>query len=337
MTSLVDLFLSRLLFRAGPDALSQADSTSVFYFAVIGRIAANLEQFLIFTFVAVAAFLLLRETERVPRILGILFATTAACSAVLYAPLPAEQSWAVSTLLVLVASVIVPLLAYQYLSSRPELSRALRLTLAVLLGCLILSFSFPLYYRMYLLLGPGAGIVSLPFPLEAYLASVFAIMATTLVSFAYALQAPSPGFGFGPRNILKATVLPTILVAPLLYEFLQSFFTVQIFGMVVTMSTDIAISHDLIKAIVVVFWFLLTAILLLVMKGRHSSDRMLIQQGIGLVLLLSTTLLFDYPYYLMLGLSGALLLCYPLATSRSTLLISREDGLSTARPEARSP
>jgi hypothetical protein len=200
----------------------------------------------------------------------------------------------------------------------------MRLTFTAFLGCLILSFTLLFYYRMYFLLG-AAGVVSLPFPIEVYLSSVFAIMATALVAFAYALQAPSPGFGFGPRNVLKVAVLPTLLVAPMLYEFLQSFFAVQIFGLVLTMSTDIAVSHDLIKAIVVVFWFLLTAILLLLLKGRHSSNRMLVQQGMGLVMLMSTTMLFNYPYYLMLGISGAILLCYPLfSTNRGVLPVDSQ-------------
>ncbi len=321
ITSLIDLFVARLLFRAGPDVLAHTDTASVIYFAVLGRIAVNLEQFLIFAFIAVAAVLLLRETEQLPRILGIMLVTITVCSAVLYAPLGTEQAWAVSTLLVLVAAAIVPVLAYQYLSTHLGLSRRLRLTFAAFLTCLILSFAFPLYYRMYFLLG-AAGVASLPFPIEAYLAGVVAVMATSLVAFAYAIQAPSPGFGFGPRNILKVTVLPTILVAPILYEFLRSFFAVQIFGLVLTMSTDIAVSHDMIKAIVIVFWFLLTAVLLLLLKGRSSSDRTLVQQGMGLVLLMSTTMLFNYPYYLMLGIAGAILLCYPLASTRKgTLLV----------------
>lgn len=321
IASLIDLFVTRLLFRAGPDVLAEVDPASVFYLAIVGRIAVNLEQFLIFAFIGVMTFLLLRETQQVPRILGVLLATTAACSAVLYAPLAAEQAWAVSTLLVLVAAVIVPVLAYQHLTTQRELSQRLSLTFSGLLICLVLSFTFPLYYRLYLLFG-AAGVTALPFSLEAYLAGIFSIMATALVSFAYAIQAPSPGFGLGPRNVLRVTLLPTLLVAPMLYEFLSSFFAVQIFGLVLTMSTDIAISHGLIDVLVVVFWFLLTAVLLLLFKGRHSSDRMLVQQGMGLVLLMSTTMLFNYPFYLMLGLAGAVLLCYPLmGRSKENLLV----------------
>jgi hypothetical protein len=311
ITSLLDLFITRLLFRAGPDVLANVDPASTLYLAVAGRIAVNLEQFLIFAFIGVMTFMLLRETQQIPRILGVLLLTIVACSAVLYAPLAADQAWAVSTLLVLVAAGVVPVLAYQYLTAHRELSRRLRLTFSALLVSLVLSFTFPLYYRMYLLFG-AVGVASLPFSLEAYLAGVFAVMATTLAAFAYAVQAPSPGFGLGPRNILKATILPTVLVAPLLYEFLKSFFAVQIFGLVLTMSTDIAISHDLIDTLVVVFWFLLTAVLLLLLKGRHSSDKMLVQQGMGLVLLMSTTMLFNYPFYLMLGIAGAILLCHPI-------------------------
>jgi hypothetical protein len=311
ITALVDLFVTRLLFRAGPDALSTVDPTSTFYLAVVGRIAVNLEQFLIFAFIIVMTFLLLREAQPLSRMLGVLLLTVAACSAVLYAPLVAEQAWAVSALLVLVAAAVVPTLAYQYLTTHRELSRRLRFTFSLLLVSLVLSFTFPLYYRLYLLFG-AVRVASLPFSLEAYLAGIFAIMATTLAAFAYAVQAPSPGFGLGPRNVLKVTFLPTLLVAPMLYEFLRSFFAVQIFGLVLTMSTDIAISHELIDTLVVVFWFLLTAVLLLLLKGRHSSDRMLVQQGMGLVLLMSTTMLFNYPFYLMLGLAGAVLLCYPI-------------------------
>lgn len=64
---------------------------------------------------------------------------------------------------------------------------------------------------------------------------------------------------------------------------------VQIFSLVIAMSTDIALSFDLVRAIVFFWWVLLVAIVLLLLKGRTSHNSFLIQHGIGLILILSTT------------------------------------------------
>ena len=115
---------------------------------------------------------------------------------------------------------------------------------------------------------------------------------------------------------MKATILPTILVVPTFYAMLSSFFVTQILALVVAMSTDFVLSHTLIEAFVLLWWFFLTAVLLLFLKGHHSANKVLRQEAVGLVLIMSTTFLFNYPYYLMLGTAGVLLLCYPLNKSR---------------------
>ncbi len=304
--------MTRILFRSGPDALNGVDAGSAFFLSVVGRINLTLEQLLLFAFMVILSLGLLWDERQSIRAIGLMLFTILVCSAALYAPLPAELAWAVSVMLIAMVASVVPFLAYRYFSSNRHMSSRLRLSLTIFLGSLTLSFVFPLYYRMYYLLG-AVNIVSLPFPLEVYLAGVFALIATTLAAFSYAVQAPSPGFGFGPRNALKTVFLPTILVVPMLYEFLTSFFAIQIFGMVLTMSTDLAASHNVIEGLIAAFWFLLAAILILVFKGRHSNDRMQVQQAMGLVLLMSTTMLFNYPYYMMLGIAGVILICIPLS------------------------
>ena len=78
------------------------------------------------------------------------------------------------------------------------------------------------------------------------------------------------------------------------------------------MTTDIVLSFDMVRAVVFFWCFLLTAVVLLFLKGRRSGDSFLLQQGIGLVMILSTTFLFNYPNYFLLGTAGVLLLSYPL-------------------------
>ena len=52
------------------------------------------------------------------------------------------------------------------------------------------------------------------------------------------------------------------------------------------------------------------------MKEYYSANKVLRQEAVGLVLIMGTAFLFNYPYYLMLGTAGVLLLCYPLNESR---------------------
>ncbi len=309
-TSLIDLFVNRLLFRAGPDVLSHIP-LSPFYLALIGRISITLEQFLLFVVLAFAAVLLLHEGRSVPHVLGVLLVAIVACSAVLYAPLAPDQAWAASTLLVLVAGVTISGLACLRVKGGRGLSTKQRLAHGGFLLCLVLGFIFPLYYRMYLLVG-ATGLASLPLPLEAYTAGIYSIMAAALAVFAYALLAPSPGFTLGYRDFAKAAVFPTLLVVPLLYEVMRSFFVTQILTLVVAMSTDFAVSHDLLRVMIVLWWFFLTAVLILLLKGHYSENKKLQQEAIGLVLIMSTSFLFNYPYYLMLGTAGVILLSYPL-------------------------
>ena len=97
---------------------------------------------------------------------------------------------------------------------------------------------------------------------------------------------------------------------------MSSFFVTQILALVVAMSTDFVLSHTLLETLVLLWWFFLTAVLLLFLKGHYSANKMLAQEAVGLVLIMSTTYLFNYPYYLMLGTAGVLLLCYPFNDSR---------------------
>lgn len=96
---------------------------------------------------------------------------------------------------------------------------------------------------------------------------------------------------------------------------MESYFMVQIFSLVIAMSTDIALSFDLVRAIVFFWWVLLVAIVLLLLKGRTSHNSFLIQHGIGLILILSTTFLFNYPNYVLLGPTDVLLIAYPVRSA----------------------
>lgn len=304
VSSLVDLFLNRLLFRAGPDVLSHLQFFNPFLLGLVGRISVTLGELTLFLLLGAAAILLLNKNGFPLRLLGFLLLAIEACSAVLHAPLAGAQSWAVSTFLVLINGLTIALLALLRVkgSSRGQFA------LMGLLTCLVMSFLFALYYQIYLLFG-AAGLASLPVSLGAYQAAVYSIMASTLAAFAYALLVPSPTFKFGYRDFAKAAALPTLIVAPTLYEIMSSFFVAQILAMVVAMSTGFVLSHDMLRLLVALWWFFLTAVFLILLKGRYSTSKFLNEEAIGLLLIMNTTLLFNYPYYLMLGTTGMLLFC----------------------------
>lgn len=310
VTSICDLFINRLVFRAGPDVLSHME-TNTFYLALVGRISLTIEQFILFIVLALSTILLLREERYGSRVLGVLFSMMVFCSALLYAPLAGDHAWLISTILVLVTMVTVLGLAWLSISLHRGLSGRQRLSLILFLGCLVLSFIFPLYYRMYLLIG-AVRASSLPLPLTAYMGGIFFVMATGVMVFIYALLAPSHNFTMDYRTFVKAAVLPTLIVVPLLYEMMRSFFVTQILSMVVAMSTDMVLDHDLLQLLVAVWWFFLTGVLLLVIKGYYSTNKVLQQEAVGLTLIMSTTFLFNYPSYLMLGIAGIFLISYSL-------------------------
>jgi hypothetical protein len=314
MTSLVDLFVNRLLFRAGPEVLAHLnfDATGL---AVIGAINLNLEQLALFILVGFSAYMLIRNGRRLERLVGLILVIPVVCSALLYAPLPDAVAWAVSVMIILSSALVAVCLA----TSRAILgARERRLSgsvTVVFMATLALSFLLPFYYRLSLLVG-AAGIGVLPLSLESYDVGIIAVWGATLAAFAYSVLVPSNGYRTSIRTVAKAMIIPTLVVGPLLYGLVSSFFMTQIFSLVIAMSTDFALSVYSVQVMAVVWWFLLTAVMLLVMKGRGSSDRSLVLKGIGLLLLMSTTFLFNYPYYIMLGLMGVILITHPVSHVR---------------------
>lgn len=314
-TALVDLFVNRLLFRAGPEVLTHMQVPGLAQLAVAGRIAFTFEQIALYLILGSAAILLTVEGEVLPLCLGLLILPQLVCAALLYLPVPLALAWGASMLLVLVTGVEVVGLLLMRALSKPDSTRESLWVQRAFLSTLALSFVFPIYYRISLLLG-AINTTPLPFEVGAYDAGVFMIMLAAAAALAYALTTPSPGFKTGIRNIAKAVVPPTLLVAPILYGLMESYFMVQIFSLVIAMSTDITLSFELVRAIVFFWWVLLVAIALLLLKGRVSQRRFLTQQAIGLVLILSTTFLFNYPNYLLLGTTGVLLFAYPLRSTQ---------------------
>ena len=316
-TSLMDLFINRLLFRAGPEVLAHMEIPGLSELAVIGRISFTFEQMVLYVILCSAAILLASEGEVLPRCLGLLIVPQLVCAALLYFSIPLELAWGVSMLLVLVTGTeVLGLLFMRALGKESLTGKQLAVQRAFLLT-LALCFVFPIYYRVSLLLG-AINAAALPFEVDAYEAGVFMIMLAAVAALAYALVAPSPGFKMSVWSYAKAAVLPTLLVAPILYGLMGSYFMVQIFSLVIAMSTDITLSFELVRVIVFFWWVLLVAIVLLLLKGRASRGRFLFQQGFGLILILSTTFLFNYPNYLLLGTTGVLLVTYPLRSKEES-------------------
>jgi len=310
-TSLFDLFVNRLLFRAGPEVLAHMEIPGLSELAVIGRISFTFEQMVLYVILGSAVFLLASEREVMPRFVSLLIVPQLVCAGLLYFSIPRGLAWGVSMLLVLVTGVEVLGLLLMRALGKESLTGKQIAVQRVFLLTLALCFIFPIYYRVSLLLGAINAAVP-PLAVGAYEAGVFMIMLAAVTALAYALVAPSPGYKMSVWNFAKAAFLPTLLVGPILYGLMESYFMVQIFSLVIAMSTDITLSFQLVRAIVFFWWVLLVAIVLLLLKGHASRSRFLFQQGIGLILILSTTFLFNYPNYLLLGTAGVFLLSYPI-------------------------
>jgi hypothetical protein len=307
----LDLFVNRLLFRAGPEVLGAVQVPGLATLATMGRVSFTFEQFVLYVILGGAAVLLLRESGALSRNLGFLLVPQLASAALLYLPLSAALSWDLSMLLVLLTGVevigLLILLAKAGTgpgSHRLASARFFQVALA-------LAFFFPLYNRVSVLM-VGLDFPSLPGQMDAYVAGSYMIVIAAVATFVYALTANSPGYRMGVRRYAMAALLPTLLVVPVLIGLMDSFFMTQIMSLVIAMSTDILLDFNMVRVVTIGWWFVMTAVFVLWFKGRGSHDWFLIQQGFGLVFVLSTTFLFGYPNYLLLGTTGVLLVCYPL-------------------------
>ncbi len=311
VTSMMDLFVNRLLFRSGPEMFAHIEIPELPAVAAIGAISLTFEQMILYVILGSVAVMLVRQSETLPRYLGLLLVPQIFSAALLYLSLPLAVTWGLSMILVLAtAAQVVGLISFRS-SKMGDASRGRRIAEVLFLGMLGLSFLFPIYYRVSELID-SIGLASVPFAMDAYSAAVYSIIGVSVAAFAYALATPAANFKMTAFTFLKVAIIPSLLVFPMLYGLMESFFMTQLFGLVIAMSTDIILSFNMVRVIFLASWFLLTAVSLLWWKGRKSGDWFLFQQGIGLILILSTTFLFNYPNYLLLGTTGALLVCYPL-------------------------
>ena len=315
-TSLLDLFVNRLLFRAGPEVLKEVSFPGISEVAVIGRISFTFEQFVLYLILGGAAVLLFRERNALSRNLGFLLIPQLACAALLYLPLSMTLAWDLSTLLVLLTGVEVFGLIFLRARTDRDLNSRELVGARFFQVALALGFFLPLYSRVSVLL-VGLNFPSLPLQLDAYVGGVYMVVVASVAAFVYAMTVRSPGYKMGPRRFVMAIILPSLLVIPIMVGLMESFMMTQIFSMVIAMSTDIILDFQLVRVVTVGWWFVMMAVFVLWFKGRGSHDGFLFQQGIGLIFILSTTFLFSYPNYLLLGTAGVLLLCYPLRPAES--------------------
>jgi hypothetical protein len=310
-TSLLDLFVNRLLFRAGPEVLKEISFPGISEIAVLGRIAFTFEQFVLYLILGAAAVLLFRERSALSRNLGFMLFPQMACAALLYLPLSQGLSWDLSMFLVLLTGAEV--FGLIFLRARGDKSTSLREAAGAHFFeiALAIGFLLPLYYRVSILL-VGLNATALPFQMGAYVAGVYVIVVASVAAFVYSMTVRTLDYKMGLRRFAKAALIPTLVVWPILIGLFMSYDMTQIFSMVIAMSTDIILDFQLVRVITVGWWFVMMAVFVLWFKGRGSGNWFLIQQGVGLVFILSTTFLFNYPSYLLLGTAGALLICYPL-------------------------
>ncbi len=316
LTSLVDLLVNRLLFRSGPETLAHLSVPGLPELAAAGRISFTFEQVAVFLVLGGAAYVVLREDRVRSNRAALLIWPQLATAALLYFPLEPEVTWALNLSLLLVSALLIFWLAGARLMARrvggagpTQFERAFLISMAS-------TFGLILYYRAAVLVG-SAGAASLPLQVEAYTGGVVMAMVTCVAAFAHALTARKLGYGKGVGSLAKLLVLPTLVVIPFLYGLTQSYFMTQIFSMVIAMSTDIVLSFNLVRLAILSSWFLLSAVVVLIMKGRAGHSSFLVQQGMGLVMILSASFLFNYSNYVLLSTAGVLLVAVPLLRDRT--------------------
>jgi len=311
VTSLFDLFVNRLLFRSGPSVLQAIQVPGIYYIAVVGAISFNFEQLVLYVILGCAAVVLVRGNGALPRSLGLLLVPQLASAALLYLPVSLSLAWSLTAILIFsTGAMVFGLIAFR-LSHGTGLSRTQKGLERLFFLALAVSYVFPLYYRVSVLFS-SVGITQLPFQIGSYTAGLYMVMATAVFAFAYALTASRGGFKISRRILAIALLVPSIAVLPVLFGLMESYMMTQIINMVIAMSTDILLDFQMVWLIVTASWFLLMGVSLLLLKGYRMRDHFLAQQGVGLIMILSASFLFNYPNYLLLTTTGVLLLAVPM-------------------------
>jgi hypothetical protein len=311
ITSLLDLFVNRLLFRSGPSVLQAIQVPGIYYIAVVGAISFNFEQLVLYVILGCAAVVLIRGSGALPRSLGLLLLPQLASAALLYLPLSINLAWSFTAILIFsTGAMVFGLIAFR-LTHGTGLSRRQVGLERVFFLALAVSYVFPLYYRVSVLFS-SVGIIQLPFQISAYTAGLYMVMATAVFAFGYALTATRSGFKISRRVFAIALIVPSIIVLPIYFGLMESFLMTQIINMVIAMSTDILLDYQMVGLVVLASWFLLMGVSLLLLKGYRLRDGFLAQQGVGLIMILSASFLFNYPNYLLLTTTGVLLLAVPM-------------------------
>ena len=211
-TSLLDLFVNRLLFRAGPEVLKEISFPGISEVAVLGRIAFTFEQFVLYLILGGAAVLLFRERRALPRNLGLLLFPQMACAVLLYLPFAQTITWAVSMMLVLLTAAEVFGLIYLKARGYGQTSVGKELAGVRLFGIALgVAFFLPLYYRVSVLL-VGLNTPALPFQMGAYIIGVYAIVVASVAALVYSLVVRTSHYRMGVRSFAKAALLPTLIV-----------------------------------------------------------------------------------------------------------------------------
>ncbi len=145
--------------------------------------------------------------------------------------------------------------------------------------------------------------IEVPEPTAFFRLAQSLILFDALVLFFYALLVPCENFRFDRKLLFKVVLLPSTVVALLLIASVamptgSRFDMTEIIALVLSM-WGFAVPQPQIFLYVIVFWFFLTAALLLREKGQRAKNNIHVQEFIAALLLFFAGFLNTSPYLLM--------------------------------------
>jgi len=212
----------------------------------------------------------------------------------------------ISLLFKFVSLLIIGLAIFQRMHSE-KLEKNRRFVSYVAFSALLLSYALVYYYQIAVTL-VSHYLLAIPFYVEAFGLGQSLLLVAFFFIFIYSISVPCENFKINPRIFSKTTLIPTLILGPLLLATIFYFRVTQYLAMLMVEILGFAFSRVEIGFFILSVWFLFTGILILREKSRLSKAGHLSRESMALAIIFLGGFIFGFVYYFLIGVIGALLL-----------------------------
>lgn len=180
------------------------------------------------------------------------------------------------------------------------------------LTVMLLSFVLSYYYRFSTIVTSNY-LAQPPFYMESWWLAQMMLILGPFALMAYSLEVPCKGFRLTPSILLKTLLIPSMLLVPIITGMLLIPRMRQYVAMYLAEILGLTFSRTEAVFYIVSLWFYLAAVLILWQKGRIQRDEAHLQDSLALSILFFGGLIFQFTYYSLIPVIGAMLLSHPFS------------------------